>query len=389
MSELTGDARSLFANLPTVGNTVEKVETPSTPPTGAGTTPPATPPADPPTPEGVVEPTAEEIQTKLDELGTKPETDYTDEDKEYIKKYTQSDEDEITVVRKELEQAYGLTLETKYDNGPEGLKSLVNDVAPVVAKQIFLEAMGQIPHMREFYEHVASGKTLDTFLLKSTKAPFEGIELKSPDDATDDAHREKLIANSKAMLTLYYKGTGLADDDIESLITLEEGKGTLYDKSKFAQGKLKEAHTSKVAAQLKAEEDRIEADRLEGIETIKQIDALITKNDFAGTSIPAGDIQAFKTALLKPVDANGNTALDYKRSKLTLDQRVLIDYFLFKDFKNLGLAKKAESAQKTFTFKKALEDNNQRNPKLTGVADGKGHPQFNPKNLDFSTLMKR
>jgi len=266
MPEFNGESRGLFANLPSTGNAVEVQA--GTPPPAGGTPPPAqVPPVDPPTPtEDVVEPTAEEIQATLDELAAKSETELSDEDKEYIKKYVPEEtDDEITSIKKEVETEFGLTLEGKYDNGPDGLKNLVKDLAPTVAKQIFTNAMAQIPHMKEFYEHVTSGRTIDTFLLKNSKPAFESIELKSTDDATDDDQRVKLVNNQKALIQLDLKSRGLSDDDIENLITLTEAKGGLYDKAKASLTSLKAIHTEKINAQLKAEEDRIEADRLEGI----------------------------------------------------------------------------------------------------------------------------
>src|SRR5690606_22351519 len=64
--------------------------------------------------------TAEEIQDKLDELAQKDEATLTDEEKEFIQKYTADDVDEITSIKSELESTYGIQLAEKYDNSADG-----------------------------------------------------------------------------------------------------------------------------------------------------------------------------------------------------------------------------------------------------------------------------
>lgn len=337
--------------------------------------------------DGDQEPTAEEIQAKLDELSKKAETELTDEDKVFVQKYTQEPVDEITTVKKGIEETYGVKLEGTYENSPEGLKAIMNEVAPVLAEQMFVQALERVPYMKDFYSHVVQeGKSIETFLAKNTKPVFESIELKDVSDVEDATQKAKLINNQKQMIQLDLKSKGLSDEDITTFIDLFEAKGELYNKSLAAKTALKANHQAQIESQLKAEEARIEAENKKQQDLIKEVETIITTNDYDGVQIPAADVQAFKDAMLKPIDKDGYTLIDYKRAKLTLKQRALIDYIVFKDLKSIALSKK-ETA-KAFNFKQAAKDNENREPKLANISVSNGNPKLNIKTIDFNTLVK-
>jgi hypothetical protein len=332
------------------------------------------------------EPTEEQIQAQLEELSKIEPEKLTDEQKEFIEKYTQQEVDEITATRQELEGLYGIKLEGTYENSPDGLKQLTKDITPILVQKQFIEALQQVPYMKEFYEHVTSGKSIDTFILGNTKPAFENIELKEVDEFTPEEDKAKAINNQKKVIELAFKEKDLSDDDIKNFLDLYEANGKLFEKAKVALDSLKKNHKAKIDAQIKAEEDRIKAEQEEIAELAKQAEAIIEKNDFDGLSIPTADIKAFKDAVFKPVDQKGNTAIDYKRAKLTLGQRLLIDYLVMKDFKNIGLSTKQQT--RTFAFKKAAEDNNKRGGgRLAGA--GTQSPNINLGQVNFETLMKQ
>lgn len=330
------------------------------------------------------EPTPEEIQSKLDELASKEEATLSDDEKAFIEKYTQEQLDEITSAKKQIEETYGLQLESQYDNSPEGLINLVKDAAPALAQSMFAEALEQIPYMKDFYNHIVKeGKGIETFLTKNAKPSFETIEFKALDGIEDEAIKTKMVGNYKQLIQLDLKGKGISEDDITTFVELYEAKGNLYDKAKEAKESLKARHQASVDAQLKAEEDRIKAEEAQTLETIKQVEKIIETNNYNGVQIPAADIKSFKEAMIKPVDEQGRTLMDYKRAKLTLEQRALIDYIVFKDLKNIALAKKDVS--KAFSFSKAKNENNKRTPKLVNASNGQT-PNITLKNVDFSKL---
>lgn len=342
--------------------------------------------------DGEDQPSDEEIQAKLDELGKKEEAQLTDEDKQFIEKYTQSQVDEITSIKNDFEQTYGIKLDEKYDNGPEGLKKLTNDLVPKLAEATFIESLNTIPFMKEFYQHVTSGKSIETFLAKNTKPEFETIELKDISDTDDDVTKDKILGNSRKLIEMNFKTKGLSDADIKIFMDLYEAKGDIVAKGKEAKQELSVKHKAEIEAQLKAEEQRIQAEEKQAQEVAKQARELVKKGQLSGYSIPTTDVPMFEKALFD-VDQKGFSLLDYKRSKLTLEQRLFIDYIVLKDFKNVNFAVKAGN-NKTFSFSKASKENNERGgSRLAGAGGGSqrggGFPSIDIKQIDFSQINKK
>jgi len=164
----------------------------------------------------------------------------------------------------------------------------------------------------------------------------------------------------------------MADDDINNLINLYEANGSLYDKARGAKENLGKTHKANVDAKVKAEEDALKQQEEENRQVIAQLDKIITTNSFNGSQIPVADVKAFKDAMFRPVNQNGDTLMDVKRSKLNLEQRALIDYIIFKDFKVTGLANKPKDVKK-FEFKKNNEENDKRKGgRMSGGSSGSG-----------------
>lgn len=311
--------------------------------------------------EGAVEETEEQIQAKLDTLATKEEKDLTPEDKAYIAKYVPEEVSPVDSARSFMVEKYGATdiAEKKYDNTPEGLSAIVDDVAPVVAEKMLLDYFAQIPYMKEFYEHVSEGRGLETFLAKNQKPAFELIDIKQvPDDASETIIKQSKD-NQRQMIRMDLASKGVDTETIESIIDLADGAGKLFEKANTAKAQLKARHQAAVEAAMKEEELAIQQEEAQKQAVYKQVEQMFEKNDFGGLSLPVADLKAFRDATTR-VDGQGNTVMHYKRSKLTTAQRVFLDYIVWKDFKGIGTPKAAQTS-KAFTFKQAGKQNDVRN----------------------------
>jgi len=389
--ELQGDLAGLIAKMPTTGG----VPTSPTEPTGGANggqqqqqQQPVVKPNTQTSPTTQQQPTGgeltdEQIQSKLTELEAKDEAQYTEEEKQFIQKYAEAEADEITAVKQNYETKYGIKLEGEYTNDMEGFTKLSEDVGRVRAEQIFVSHLESVPYMKDFYQHVVlEKKSFETFFEKNRQPEFKSIKLEQVSDDNDDNKNKTVLDNQKALITMDLKSKGMADDDISNLIELYEDKGNLFDKAKESYNSLDKRHKEIVDAKLKAEEARIQAEEQQQKELITKVSQMVDSNNFGGVSIPADDVKAFKQALFQPIDDQGNTLMDLKRQKMTLEQRVLVDYLVFKELKNIGLSAASASVNKKFTFKKAAVDNNNRGGgRLNGAGNdglsrGINMPQF-------------
>lgn len=304
--------------------------------------------------------TDEEVNAKLDEIEKKDQATLTEEEKAFIEAHTEVVLDEITSVKQDMENTYGIKLDGEFENSPDGLKLLASEMAPKIGEQMLLNYLSQVPYMREFFDHVViGGKSLETFLAKSEKPIFTSIEIKPLVDV-EEAAKPKMIDNLKTLIKMDFTNKGVPEDDIAGMIQLYEANGSLYEKGKAAKDNLSKAHTAQVDAKIKEEEARLQVEEQKVQADIKKVDEMITKNDIAGIQIPAADIRPFKDAMLRSLNAQGRTLMDDKREKMTLEQRVLLDYLIFKDLKVTGLQSKTPAQSKAFSFKKANEENNKR-----------------------------
>jgi len=346
-------------------------------------TPPTTPPTIPPTTEPTE--TDEQIQAKLDILADKEEKDLTDADKAYIAQHTEQELTPVDATKSYMMEKYSLDLAAKqYDNSPEGIANIVDEVAPMVANKILQDHFATIPYMQEFYEHVSAGRGLETFLARNQKPIFETIDIKdAPADATEPVIKQAK-ENQRAMIRLEFQSRGVDPEEIEQFIDYAESSGKLAERAGKAKVTLKHVHELRVTEMMREEEEAIQEEQREKQETAKLAIQMFEKNDFGGLSIPVADLKLFRDAEFQ-TDGQGKTLLDYKREKLTLAQRLFIDYIILKDFKGVGTPK-APQQSKQFVFKSKNEQNNARQGGRTRGATQIEHPTLDTKDLNNLNL---
>ena len=344
----------------------------TTPPTTPTT--PTTPPATEPTE------TDEQIQAKLDALAAKEEKDLTDDDKNYIAKYTDQELTPVDATKSYMMEKYSIDLaEKQFDNSPEGIAVLVDEVVPIAAEKMLQEHFQQIPYMAEFYEHVSMGRGLETFLAKNQKPAFESIDIREPAADATEPMVKQLHENQRAIIRMELQSKGMDIEETESFIDLTESAGKLLERANKAKTFLKVRHEAAINQMMKEEEEAIQEEEREKQETAKIAMQMFEKNDFGGLSIPVADLKVFRDAEFQ-TDGHGKTLLDYKREKLTLAQRLFIDYIILKDFKGVGTPK-APQQSKQFVFKSKNEQNNARNGGRTRGATQIEHPTLDTKDL--------
>lgn len=344
----------------------------------------------------IVEETEEQIQAKLDILATKDEKTLTEDDKKYIEKYTGTEADEVTTVKQNFEQRYNIKLEGEYSNNEEGFAKLADDVTKIKANNLLQNYLENVPYMKEFFQHaVVEKRGIETFLEKNTTPSHKTIKLEQISDTNDEGVNNKIISNQKVLIKMEFLSKGIKESDADEFINIFEDKGNLFDKAKEAQISLETRHQANLNAKLKAEETRIQEEEQIAEKEYKAMETILETNNFEGIALPATEIKAFKEAMLKPIDDEGHTLIDYKRYKLTLAQRALLDYFVWKDLKVSGLGTVTPPTTKKFTFKKsAIENDKRKGGRINGAGDSIINDKtpgnlFDIKNINFNTLKQQ
>lgn len=284
---------------------------------------------------------------------------------------------DLTIID-ELRTQYGV--EDVLENTVEGLQTLVEKVTAKSKQDAIKEKFEARPILGALDAHLEAGKSLESFFeVKQVEA--QRIEL--PKLTGDDKQDAQAKAFYKQVMTANYKATGLSDKQITRIIESSELENSLFDDATEAAN----SWNQRIDATAKQITEQEEQQRLSAIEAdkkiMKDIATILDTGTLNGAVIPVADRQAMKDFTLK-VDDKGITPRDVAFSKLTLEQQLLIDYLVFKQFNIKGFTQAAPRGTPLNLDRK--------NPLSGGNDGGSGNAAENKplpdriRTLDFKTL---
>ena len=277
-------------------------------------------------------------------------TDKDDVDKEEIEAHFEKESSEKnstdvpagnSVVAEVLE-SLGFRGDYEYEDTPEGLKTLTLDVANKLAEEQLDGIMESFPLVQQHLQYVMNGGKSEDFMRSNDpQSDYNNLSL-----------TEKDTPMQKVVLSNYFRIKGHEPDMIKELIEDYEDSGKLFAKAELAKTALGTAQQKQKAAMLVQQQEsnnvRIAEEKRfwHGIHTTIQ-----EKNELAGITIPSREKNNFYKYVSAPVNKQGQTQSMVDAASSTLEQRLLIDYLMFKglNLKDI-IATKAQS-QTTKTLK--------------------------------------
>jgi hypothetical protein len=318
-----------------------------------------------------------------DDSITEP-TDKDDVDKEEIDEHFEKEEQaepevketETTIVGEVLEKL-GFKGEYEYEDTPEGLKTLTLDVANKLAEEQLDNILESFPLVQKHLEYVMNGGQSEKFMTSHDPSSDYGkIEL-----------TEKDIPTQRIVLANYFKGKGHDDAFIKEMIEDYEDSGKLFAKAELAKTALSKTQIKEREQLLIQQKETNAKNQAEEKEFWKGIHATIQeKNELAGITIPNREKNKFFKYISTPVNKNGQTQSMIDAANNTMEQRLLMDYLLFKklDLKDI-IATKATTAN-TKSLKERIKKANKST--LKNVAKkSKAKTNLDLNDLDFGSLM--
>ena len=318
-----------------------------------------------------------------DDSITEP-TDKDDVDKEEIDEHFEKEEQaepevketETTIVGEVLEKL-GFKGEYEYEDTPEGLKTLTLDVANKLSEEQLDNILESFPLVQKHLEYVMNGGQSEKFMTSHDPSSDYGkIEL-----------TEKDIPTQRIVLANYFKGKGHDDAFIKEMIEDYEDSGKLFAKAELAKTALSKTQIKEREQLLIQQKETNAKNQAEEKEFWKGIHATIQeKNELAGITIPNREKNKFFKYISTPVNKNGQTQSMIDAANNTMEQRLLMDYLLFKklDLKDI-IATKATTAN-TKSLKERIKKANKST--LKNVAKkSKAKTNLDLNDLDFGSLM--
>lgn len=264
-------------------------------------------------------------QEEIEALRAKPESDLTDEEKATLAELDNQGLDTIDYVR----QQFGI--ETVFENTAEGFTGLAQSIKAAGKQEGVAEFLESAPIVKEFIEHLQAGKSIDTFKTIKTPTSYEAVEV------SDE--------NAEALVRANLAAKGFKDKQIDTYISAVKDENRLVEEGNDAKEELVTRETAQKTAIINAENEALRLQAEADAKTVADINTLLTTGNLNGIQIPKEDLGILKDFIFKPTNERNETARDIKYNSLTLEQRLLLDYIVAKDFKVTGLQKQtAKSA---------------------------------------------
>lgn len=214
------------------------------------------------------------------------------------------------------------------------------------AESIVSDFFKDQPDLYEYAMHIKAGGTKESYFARENEIPnLDNITI--PKD--NEAIQEKWYKN-------YLQATGKDEEEIEDLITLAKDKGTLFDKSVKGFDKLKDHYTGLRQEKIKADTTKVQEIEEAKIQTFKDIRKVIDSGKLLNTNINKEEGKELFDYFTKPIDKTGITLREQKWNNITLEQEMLIENIIRKDFKGFLPEQEKQKATKTLLdLKKANE----------------------------------
>ena len=255
------------------------------------------------------------------------------------------------------------------------VKKLLESKGKEIGKTAIEGLFKQMPEVGALVEHLSQGYGLDSFLKEIQPEVYTPIDI---EEASED---DKIGIIKRA-----YKMKGLDDDEIEDSIEVARDTNKLDARASSAQKFLEKKHNEEVEKIKQQEKEQNEANERRNQQVLKEVNTILDSGKLAGGSVI---LDKDKSKVLKDFVFGQNKEGQSIRAKawqdLDLDKKLLLDYLVATDFKDLKFGKDVTKSKIT----KNIKIKNAGGPRVkidnpSGGGAGKranGDAPFNVKNF--------
>lgn len=322
--------------------------------------------------------TQEQIDAKLKELAEKADEDLTEEDKKFIE--TNFKEEESIVGTLISQFGFEELKPDAYEETEEGIMKLARDSSNLMAQKAVEQLFEADPVLKQHFEFKKLGgdskKFIDTFY---PETDWSEVKLSEDDESQWD---ETLKADMRQK--------GFDSETIESMLKDFEIAGTKKERASKALVSLQTGQkTAKetLIAQQRAAKEQAEKDALENW---KQVETLVkTSNSFKGIPIKEAEKSDF-LRYISETDEKGMTARDRALQSFKLEDSLLLDYLLFKNFDIGRMVEVKAETKKASSLKERLQKLESIRKGAAGGgpgnAGGGGQQRVDVDKIDFNAI---
>lgn len=259
-----------------------------------------------------------------------------------------------------------------YEDSVEGVIQYSNDLAEFKAKENEKELFNVFPQVKKYLEAQIKGIT-DEEYFGNKLTDWKAVKL----DKENEAQQLDTVIKE-------YQSRGIEKDRAIKMANRlkDSGKDVLFEESEIA---LKSLQDTQDAVET-AKNERIAAEQQRQEEVAKQhwtkVESTILSGKIGEYVIPEVDRKAFNDYVSLSADSNGNSAAMLARAKQTLEQKLLLDYYMFKGMDFNGLVKTSINNQKVQNLKNRIPKANNNSSQNNNTNQSNQSINFNDIKLE-------
>jgi hypothetical protein len=240
-----------------------------------------------------------------------------------------------------LSKILGYEIDGEFDESVEGVAAYTKAVGERIAQEELQDLFESIPDVKEYLQfRLNGGDPQKYFESKYGDVDFSKYSVDEKDETTQEVVVRKYLGLQ-----------GYSEDEINETVKDYKDTGLLFKSAKAAANRLTESQRSRREQIIADQAERARAQEVEREQTIAQITSVIDKGSLQDIIIPEKDRKDFRAWLLQP-DAKGVTRRQVDMQKLTIEQKLQLEYLAFKGFNLNDLVKKEATKTRLEFLKK-------------------------------------
>lgn len=250
----------------------------------------------------------------------------------------------------EINRILGYEVEGEFDESVEGVANYTKAVAEQIAQAEIKDLFENFPDVKEYLQfRLNDGSPEKYFEAKYADADYTKYNnFTENDEATQEIVVRKYLSNQ-----------GWSEEEITETVKEYRDSGLLYKNAKRAADKLVTMQHSKKESLLASQAEQAKLAERQREETIAQISGALDKGSLKNIMIPEKDRKEFKQWLLQP-DAKGVTKRQQAMAQLSLEEKLELEYMVYKGFDVKDLIKKEATKTRIDFLKNAASSKNSR-----------------------------
>lgn len=262
---------------------------------------------------------------------------------------------EETTFYQDLTKLIGYEIEGEFDESVEGVAEYTKAVGQKIAEEEVKDLFSAYPDVKEYLQfRLNNGDPAKYFETKYGEMDYSKYNVSENDETTQEV-----------IIRKYLNGQGHPDAEINETIKDYKETNLLFKMAKKAADRLIDSQKSRREGLISKQAEEARQAETEREEMVGEISDVIEKGSLHNLMIPEKDRKDFRAWLLQP-DAKGKTRRQETMAKLTLQQKLELEYLAFRGFDLKDLIKKEATQTRVDFLKKSVSTKGSR---LAGVPD--------------------